>query len=177
MARINADLSEVKDEEMGGGGGWSAWEQGDYRFMVEASEYNQTKAGNGMCLKLELVCLDPDYSGDKQWVYLTLEHPNPDTVRIAKAKLKELALAVGHPTPDTVVDSDDLHGIPFLGYVTKKLAKPDRAKYADKDGYENEVVGFKRADDGTAQVSSPSQDAPPASGGAPPVDPGDDIPF
>lgn len=161
MARINQDLSDIGDEDMSSGGGWSTWDQGDYRLMVTASEYKPTKAKTGHMLKLEMVCLDGEHQGQKQFDNLVLEHPNPVTMNIARVRLKELAIATGHPTPDMVEDSDALHGKPFLAYITRKKAKPGQEQYADSEGFENNITSYKACDEGgPAQAQAPSQAAP-----------------
>jgi len=173
MARINANLSDIGDDDMGGGGSWSAWPQGDYRMMVTASDYKPTKARNGQMLKLEMVCLEGEHQGQKQFDNLVLEHPNPDATKIARVRLKELAIAVGHPTPDLVEDSEALHGKPFLVYITKKKAKPEQEQYADSQGFENNVAGYKACEGGTPAQAPPP--APPTSSGG--GVPAADIPF
>lgn len=168
MVLINQDLSDIKDDDMGGSGSWTAWPQGDYRMMVTASEYKPTKARTGNMLVLEAVCLEGSHQGAKKTCYLVLQHPKPDTMRIARVRLKELAIAVGHPTPDHVDESNDLHNKPFLAYVTKKKATDP--KYGDTQGFANDFAGFKACNGGeVAQAPPPSG----SGGGAPP----DDIPF
>ncbi len=168
MVRINQDLSDIGDDDMGGSGGWTAWPQGDYRMMITGSEYTATKAGTGMMLVLEMACLEPSLQGQKKTCWLVLQHPKADTMRIAKARLKELAIATDHPTPDQVDESSDLHNRPFLAFITrKKSADP---KYGDGQGFTNDFAGFKSCEvEGTAQAPPP----PSSGGGAPP----DDIPF
>ena len=165
MARINQNLSDVSDEDMGGGG-WTAWPQGDYRMMVIGSEYKATKAGDGHYLNLKLVCLDGEQNGKEKYDILVLEHPNPDTTKIARAKLKELAIAVGHPTPDQVDESEDLHGVPMQVYITRKKAKDPQ--YGDGQGFENRIAGYSAAEERKAsppqasrQTARPLTDEPP----------------
>lgn len=168
MARINQDLSGVSEDEMGGGG-WSAWPQGDYRMMVVGSEYKPTKAGNGHCLHLELVCLDGEHRDQKKFDVMTLEHPNEQTTQIARAHLKELAIAIGHPTPDYVQDSEELHGQPVIAYITRKKSKDPQ--YGDSQGFENRIAGYKATEAG--QAAPPPRQRP--NGGAPPLS--DEPPF
>ena len=170
MVRINQDLSDIGEEDMGGGGGGNrpAWAQGDYRMMITGSEYKPTSKGTGMMLVLDTVCLEPALQGQKKTCWLVLQHPNADTMRIAKARLKELAIATNHPTPDQVDESSDLHNKPFLAFITRK--KSDDPKYGDDQGFTNDFAGFKSCESGgTAQAPPPSS----SGGGAPP----DDIPF
>ena len=169
MVRINQDLSDIGEEDMGGGGGWTAWPQGDYRMMITGSEYKATKAGTGMMLVLEMACLEASRQGVKKTCWLVLQHPKADTMRIAKARLKELAIATNHPTPDQVDESSDLHNKPFLAFITKK--RSDDPKYGDDQGFANDFAGFK-----SCEGSAPAQ-APPHSNSPPPNMGDSDIPF
>jgi hypothetical protein len=144
MPKINQRLDDVKDEDMQGGGGWHALEDGDYPFMVTASEYKPTGNGKGMCLHLSVQCMDPRYQRSRWREFLTLEHPNAQTVTIARAQLKQLAIAIGHPNPDFVEYSEDLHNKIFTAYV---IARPaDDPKYGDVDGLQNRIAGYKPRD-------------------------------
>ena len=169
MVQINQDLSGVKDDDMGGSGGWTAWPQGHYRMMITASEYKATNAGTGMMLVLEMACLEAGLQDQKKTCWLVLQHPKADTVRIAKARLKELAIATNHPTPDQVDESSDLHNKPFLAFITRK--KSNDPKYGDDQGFTNDFAGFKACD-----VGGPAQASPPSNVPPPPSDL-DDIPF
>ena len=169
MVRINQDLSDIKDDDMGGSGGWTAWPTGDYRMMITGSEYKPTKAGTGMMLVLDMACLESSLQGQKKTCWLVLQHPNADTMRIAKARLKELAIATDHPTPDQVDESSDLHNKPFLASITKKWS--DDPKYGDDQGFTNDFAGFKACGDGAAPQAPPPSNSPLPSMG------NDDIPF
>lgn len=164
------DLSGVTEDDMKGGS-WKALEPGTYRFMVEGSDYKETKKGNGMRLGLKLTSLESNYPNAKLYEYLTLVHPNPDTVKIARAKLKALALAVGHPAPDHIARSEELHGIPMLVKVGRKKAQEG---FGDANGFDNYVVDYFPM----SAASSGSAASPPAytpDDIPPPSD--DDIPF
>lgn len=170
MARINADLSDVTKEDMESTGKWRALEPGDYRFMITDSQYKDTRAGDGGCLHLWVQCVEPEHSRSKWREFLTLEHPNETTVRIAKARLKQIALAVGHPTPDYVEESSDLHNIVFVASVVKETA--DDPKYGDVDGWKNSIQVYKPVEE------APRRQATKASGtGRGRSAPNDDIPF
>jgi hypothetical protein len=179
MAKLGSggDLSGVRDDDMYREGGWKAMEPGWYRFVCKESAYKSTSRGDGMCLHLHHICLDPQYHGQEKRDFLTLEHPNPETVRIAKAKLKELAVAVGHPTPDAVTDSDELLRLPFMAQVYVEKA-PD-PKYGDIDGNQNKIGGYRSCQDPKfANGGKATAPAPEASGSDEPPPPGDgDIPF
>jgi len=139
VARLNRDLSGVTKEQMERTGGWKARPPGDYTFIITSSEYKETKSGDGMCLHLELICVDRGQERFRLRDFLTLEHPNPTVVEIANAKLKALAIAVGHPKPDFIGDSRELHNKRFVVTVTKEQVD----QYGDADGFQNKIAGYK----------------------------------
>ncbi len=151
MPRIGAALHDVEDDDMPRDS-WIALESGDYPFMITDTEYKSTKAGNGMCLHVTLHCIHPDHSRVELRDFLTLEHPNPDTVRIAKGRLKQIGLACKVKNPDFIQDSEELHNIPFVASVSKEEAQDP--KYGDVDGYENRIAKYKQID-GNAPMSEP----------------------
>jgi hypothetical protein len=102
------------------------------------SDYKETRAGDGMVLKLKFECLDPPYTGRAVYENLTLEHPKEETVAIAQANLKSLAAACGHPNPDYVENSEELHNLP----VVLKLKKERNPQFGDADGYQNRIVAY-----------------------------------
>ena len=163
MPELNADLRDITQEDMDYEGR-SLLKDGDYRFIITWSEYKQTEARNGMCLHLNLTCVEPGFK-TKLRDFLTLEHPNNDTVRIAKAKLKQLAIAVGHPTPDFVQNSDQLHNIPLVAKVGREKSKDP--KYGE---YQNRILSYKPTSAGNSgQAPAGSNEPPPLTD--------DDIPF
>jgi len=170
MPRINANLSSVTDEDMEQKGGWSVFPDGDYRAMLKSTDYKPTNAGDGMCLHLSLMLLDE--KGKEIRDYLTLEHPNPTVVKIAKARLKQLAIAVGHETPNNVEDSDSLLGAPFLVRLYSEVAS--NPKYGDKDGLQNKIGGYKGVE-GQRESGPRSVNPPPEHVGGGAAD--NDIPF
>lgn len=136
MAQINQDLSKVEVDE-GSGGRWAVWPAGDYRMMVTESEFKQTRAGDGQCLHLKLERLD---GGGYLMDFLTLKHPKEIVETIAKAKLKELAIGSGHPDPNRVGDSEELHRKPVTVRIGVELAADEQ--YGDKDGNQNKVICY-----------------------------------
>jgi hypothetical protein len=165
MPRLNQNLSDV-DPNDANGGGWSAFPDGDYTCEVDASEYKRTAAGDGMVLKLKIAMLDDGLRGKFFYDNITLEHPNSDTVRIARAQLKQLAIAVRHPNPNMVEDSVELHGIPMIVELVRQRAKS--AKFGDSEGFENRVKGYR-------MIGTPAS-APPQRPATAPA-PKDNLPF
>ena len=160
MAHIGQDLSGVKNEDMEGS--WRSLPEGDYPFFIFQSDYKKTSKGDGMCLHLRLKCVDPGHSKTELRDFLTLEHPNSDTVKIAKARLKSIAICVGHANPTHVENSEELHGTVLLAHVLQEEA--DNPKYGDSDGMQNRISYYKPANpapNGQQQVQPPEEEPPP----------------
>lgn len=164
MARLNRDLSGVTKEEAERMRGWRALPPGEYRFIVLSSDYKTTKNGDGMCLHLDLQCIEREHERVKLRDFLTLEHDNPQTVQIANARLKQLAIACGHPNPDFIGDSRELHNKPFLAILTREKVE----QYGDAEGFKNQIARYKSvgasrmpADRGVRSVEGP-RTSPPA---------------
>ena len=158
MPRIGANLAEVQDDELNTNRSWHVLPDGWYRAMLKESHYKPTGAGDGMCLHLHNVLLDHD--GKELRDFLTLEHPKQKTVHIAKTRLKELAIAVGHPTPNNVEDSDELMGKPYM--IRLYSSKASDPKYGDRNGMQNSVGEYK-ACEGAAPAAEKGNDPPPPS--------------
>jgi len=172
--RIDADLSGVTEEDMSGGGGggeFMAIPTGEYLFIVTKSTYKPNKKNSGMVLGLQQQCLDPAIGKRVLFDHLSIQNPSEDATRIALARLKQLALAVGHPTPDRVDNSDDLHDKPYIARVVRQKS---HSKWADPEGYENVITEYKALDSGTG--SPAREEPPPPSDRGVPFDSGD-IPF
>ena len=140
MAELNANLKGV-DENDAGGGDWRALPAGEYVCEISESDYKQTQAGNGMVLKLKFAVLEEGFQGKSFYDNLTLEHPKPQTVQIAKARLKQLAIGCGLPNPEYVERSEDLHSLPVL--VKLNRVKGRNSQFCDSDGFENNVIGYR----------------------------------
>lgn len=155
MPRISQNLQDVKEEDMNHEGGWRSLLEGDYRFVVTETDYKSTKNGKGMVLWVRVQCIEPGHQSSKWTEFFTIEHSNPDTVRIARAKLKALAIAVGHSNPDYVEYSEDLHDRPFMAHVIQEISSDP--KYGDAEGYQNRIGGFAPIAGGAPAYSSRPQ--------------------
>ncbi len=162
MPRIDQNLSDVKEEDMNRDGSWSALKPGDYPFMVTETDYKQNGKRNGNTLWIKVQCIDPQHPSAKWTEFLAIDNPSPEAVRIARAKLKQLAIAVGHPNPDFVEYSEDLHSIAFMATVTIEPA--NEAKYGDRNGMQNRIGAYKPMNGGGVPVPAQrtrSHDEPP----------------
>ena len=143
--RLGQDLSDITDEELGQTGAWKAWPAAWYRMMIDNTDYLPTKAGDGKCLHLTLLCLDQGpYFNKTMRDFLTLEHPNDDTRKIARVVLKQIAIAVGFSDPNNVEDSDQLVGKAMMVRVYVQKARDE--KYGDADGNQNQIGEYMHVD-------------------------------
>lgn len=174
------DTSEVRDEDMNQKRGGKMIEPGWYRVALDKDETKSADWGTG--LNMEFVILDGDYEGRKLFEFLCLEHSRSEEAqRIARVKLRELATAAGHKTPEYVEDTESLYGRPIMAEVYR--AKEPNEKYAEDDGKKPRIGQFlsvKRYKQEVEGVAAPASERPakskPASRPAPaPED--DEIPF
>jgi len=115
---------------------------GKYLAAITASQMKPTKKGDGSYLEMELTVLEGDCKDRKVWDRLCLNHPNPQTVRIARGNLSAVCRAVGVMQPK---DSVELHNIPML--ITVKVKKRE-----DTGELTNEVKGYARKDSAAGQT-------------------------
>jgi len=125
---------------------------GKYLAAITASEMKPTKAGDGSYLQLEFTVVDGDCKGRKVWDRLCLNHPNQQTVKIARGNLSAICRAVGVMQPK---DSVELHNIPLV--ITVKLKKRD-----DTGELANEVRGYAKKETAAGQPQqAPATDSTP----------------
>ena len=113
MATLNFNAGEVEPNA-----GFDPIPADKYVAMMTGSQMKPTKNGDGSYLELEFTVLEGQYKDRKLWDRLCLNHPNPETVKIARGTLSALCRAVGVMQPR---DSADLHNLPLL--VTVRLKK------------------------------------------------------
>lgn len=89
-------------------------------------------------LVLQPEILEGEYKGKIVWLNLNLINPDATTVKIANETLATLCRALGK---QAIQDSQELHGIPFIGkvkYVNGTKGNPDSNKFQgfeSADGY------------------------------------------
>jgi hypothetical protein len=163
MPEINQDLSGIDASSE-----FKTIPTGVYPMVIVDSDYLETAAKTGHYLKLKIQCLDEQIGKRVLFENLNLDNPNDTAVQIAKAALKEIAEAVGHPTPDKIDHSEELHDVPMLVSVVRKKAKENRQQFADSDGFENEIRGYKAIGATTASTNGrEGVAAPPQAGDVP----------
>jgi hypothetical protein len=105
---------------------------GDYEVAIVSSDTQNTKAGTGKMVNLELQVLVGKFKGRKLFDRLNLWNPSAKAVEIARGTLSAICRAVGVLTPN---DTSDLHNRPL---VVKVVITKD-PQYGDK----NEVKAYK----------------------------------
>ena len=126
---------------------------GKYLACITGSEMKPTKAGDGSYLELELTVLEGEYKDRKVWDRLCLNHPNAQTVKIARGNLSALCRAVGVMQPK---DSVEMHNLPVM--ITVKVKKRE-----DTGELTNEVKGYAKKDSagGQPQQAPVTDNTPP----------------
>lgn len=95
--------------------GYDPLPPGSYMLMITASDYTDTKNGLGKVLKLTSQIVEGQYEGRTVFENLCLEHENPKTVQIAKAKFSALCKAL--QIKAAVRDSSELHDKPYFAVL------------------------------------------------------------
>ena len=126
---------------------------GKYVAAITKSETKETKNGSGSYLELTFTILDGEYRNRLAWARLCLDHPNAQTVKIARGQLSAVCRAVGVLQPR---DSVELHNIPLEITVGHK-------KRDDNGEITNVIKSYARKG-GSRPAPSPA----PAAGGTPP---------
>lgn len=106
---------------------------GRYLAAATSSEMKPTKNGNGKYLQLVFTILEGEKKGRLVWARLCLNHPNQETVRIARSQLSALCRAVNVLQPQ---DSAELHNLPVVLVVKVK-------KNEQTGDLVNEIKGFE----------------------------------
>jgi hypothetical protein len=131
---------------------------GSYPVICDASEFRNTKAGDGRYLHLELSIVDGPSKGRKIFDNLNLENKNPTAVDFAQRQLAGLVRACGKVK---ISDSAELHNIPVSATLAVRKGT---------NGYEdsNDVKSYGPLHDDQANIRAMAS----ASG-----TPKDNIPF
>lgn len=162
MAIINANLSNVKAS-----GNFEPLPPGEYQVKIVDSDVVTTKSGKPM-LKVEMTVEDNGASGfsahligRKIWEQFVLEN------EIARSRLKGMASAAGHPHPDMIRDSEELHGL--------RLGIRVKIENDEQFGPRNKITTFKpiafQSSPVPAQAAVPPMTAPAVPGQPAPTTP------
>ncbi len=167
MAQLGAlgNLSETKVSN-----GFEPIPAGKYRAQVIETEIKQTKDGSGQLLKATFEILDGEHAGKKVFANYNLVNKSQQAQDIGKGQLKALATYAGHPNPNMIRATEELHGRPVIIVVSVRPAKDGYDAANDIKSYE--TVGGTAAKPAApaAGFAAPKPQAPPAPAAvAPPV--------
>lgn len=142
---------------------------GQYKASVIETELVPTKDDSGQLLKAKFKVLEGEYTNRTIITRFNLINKNAQAQEIGRGQLKALATYSGHPNPNQIRNTEELHGRPVIITLSVKPAK---------DGYDasNEIkayayVGGNQGRTGTLSVPSgpPKPPAPPAPAPAAPA--------
>ena len=122
-----------------------------YVAMIVESEVKPTKTGNGSYLQFTFQILEGPYKGRLLWTRLNMDHPNQQTVQIARGELSAICRALGVMTPN---DSVELHNLPLVITVRCK-------KRADTGEITNEIKGYAKKEAAKGQPQQAATNTPP----------------
>lgn len=123
---------------------------GRYVVVITASQDKPTRNQDGEYLELTMEIVEGEYKGRRIWDRIMLQHSNPMTVKIARARLSSLCRACGLMRPG---DSEALHNLPIVARVRLKARN-------DTQEMGNEIASYEaRAVD--ARPTPPAATTPP----------------
>lgn len=144
--QINADLSNVTPDS------FELLPPGEYLARVTDSEVTYSKAGNQIA-KFTLTIESGPFAGRKIWDQIIIQGTALKAVEIGLKKLKSMAVALGHPNPNLVQDTEEFHG---MAAVIKLKTKPGENGYEDQ----NQVSRYKPASGPNISLSIPAVKPP-----------------
>jgi len=148
MSYLNMDLNDTKV-----GLGFDPVPAGAYQAQIIDSELGHSKNDNLM-LNLTWMIIDGDCA--ERMVYDRIMLSGSDkAITFGKRRLKTLAEAIGHPNPNRIDDSTELHGLPCLITV---IVRKGGGEYSDS----NEVKNYQPLTSSAPQQSAAAAVAPPA---------------
>jgi hypothetical protein len=100
---------------------------GPYMVQVIESDVVETKAGDGLILKLTLEVMDGPFANRKVWANLNFKNRNATAQRIAQEAIKQICDAVGFG--GQLTDSEVLHYKPLRAQITIRKS----AEYGDQN--------------------------------------------
>lgn len=148
MALLNQDLSSYTNQD------FDPIPPGEYDFEINDSDVVDTKTGKRM-IKVSCKVLGPTHSGRIVFENFVIGQD------VAMSRLKTLATVGGHPRPDFIQDTQELHGLRFRGNVGIR----------ESEGYspQNSIKSFKKIP-GTSPAPMPFPTAqPPVAHSLPPA--------
>jgi hypothetical protein len=131
MANFSFDTSTVAPRE----NTYELLPAGSYPAVVEESDIQALKSGNGSAMVLTFRVVDGQFMGRKIWARLNVRHSNPEAERIAQQQLRELCDAIGLAR---MQDTTELHNKPVT--IRVKIREDKTGQYEPR----NEIAGYKQ---------------------------------
>jgi len=156
MQLPSAFSTEEHPEEMSD---FTAFEAGEQLFIFDKSSVEKTAKAisgedpSGRMMKLNAVIIAGELKGRRVFVNLNIANKNPQAVEIANKEFTSICNALGKTV---VKDTDELHGIPFIGNVGIEV--DSNGKYPDR----NVMKGYTKYDGPAIEGLPEAQQATPA---------------
>lgn len=122
---------------------------GTYKVFVDDCSVVETKAGDGIMIKVEMSVIEGDRKGAKIFANHLTKHSSDVALKIAAEKLNQLAYAVGVPEGGRLNDTDMVAGKIFCVKI----------RYNKKD--EQDIVAYSK----TGEQSPPGEEPVTPKGG------------
>ena len=132
MSQLNGVFDSSQYDDVGGA--FDPIPAGEYKMQIIESSIEETKSRTGKYIKLTLKVVDGEFKGRQIWTNLNIVNPNPIAVEIATKELATICRAVGKLK---IADTQELHGITFLGRVKIRPASGDYPPSNDMVGYKS----------------------------------------
>jgi len=152
MAFLGKDLSGTPAEL-----GFEPVPKGQYLAHIVESKQDETK-NRDFVIKFTWLVLEGEYEGRKLFDQIMLTGSDK-AVAFGERKLKTMAVAMGHPNPNFIEDSEELHGLPCTIVVGLRTWEGEER---------NEIRDYKAFDPNKPAPVAPAA-APPAQHSAPPA--------
>lgn len=139
---------------------------GDYIAHIISNEVKENGDRTGHYVKLTFEILDGDHAGRQLSEFVNFDHPNSQTVQIARRTLQTIAVACGRVSFPP--DADEVMGIPMQ--IVVEVSPPSTGKNGKQYGPSNSIKNYKvkngNAQTGTVTNGGFGQQQAAASGGS-----------
>lgn len=110
--KFNAKAAEPMEERT-----FTLLPEGDYLFSIVKSEIVRNKADTADRLNFQMKVLNGEHKKSIVFVGLNWGHPNQVAQNISDREFKSICDAVGLGDEEELEETDQLHGIPFVGTI------------------------------------------------------------
>lgn len=135
MVQINFNAAGVKPNAT-----LEAIPTGHYPVMITNTTEKPTKKNDGAFIEVEMQIQGGEFAGRKVFDRLNIKNNNQTAVDIAYATLSAICHVTGR---FQIQDTAQLHGVPFIVVVQKKVREDLPVPVGEVPNYTNEVKGYK----------------------------------